>query len=101
MYINNLCIFIAEFLKTISEGFEKMWGATVNSKHDSQCTYHVTLRRVRVNRCCSGKAISITYSECVFVASSIQYAMRMRHVFFCCLPNSPSIFPHYVIQSMT
>ena len=32
------------------------------------------------NRCCIGKAISIAYSECVFVALFIQHAMRMRPV---------------------
>jgi len=30
------------------------------------------------NHCYRGKVISITYSECVFVALVIQHAMRMR-----------------------
>jgi len=32
------------------------------------------------NHCCSGKAVRITYSESVFVASDIQHATRMRRV---------------------
>jgi hypothetical protein len=32
------------------------------------------------NRCCRGKAISITYSECVSVALVIQHAKRMRSI---------------------
>jgi hypothetical protein len=34
------------------------------------------------NHCCSGKAISITHSECVFVALGIQHAMRMHYFRF-------------------
>jgi len=33
-----------------------------------------------VNHCCNGKALSITYSECSFVALGIQHAMRVRHI---------------------
>jgi hypothetical protein len=32
------------------------------------------------NHCCRGKAISITYSECVSVALLIQYAMCLRYI---------------------
>ena len=35
------------------------------------------------NYCCGGKAISITYSECGFIALVIQHAMRMRHIVIC------------------
>jgi hypothetical protein len=45
-----------------------------------------------VNQCCSGKAISITYHECVFVALGIQLAMRMRHIAICDLPGSTASY---------
>jgi len=36
------------------------------TKEDMQCTYNVNNEARSYNRCCSGKAISITYySECV------------------------------------
>jgi hypothetical protein len=44
------------------------------------------------NHCCCGKAISITYSEGVFVASLIQQAMRMRHIVVCDLTHSTTFF---------
>jgi hypothetical protein len=42
--------------------------------------YNATLRRVRVTIFAFGKAISITYSERVFVALVIQRAKRMRRI---------------------
>ena len=49
------------------------------------------------NHCCSGRAISITYSECVFVALAIQHALGICHIVISSLPIS--IFPHYLIMA--
>jgi len=48
------------------------------------------------NRCCHGKAINITYSECVSVVLIIKHATWMRRIILpsvVCLPLL-CIFPH-------
>jgi len=47
------------------------------------------------NHCWSGKAICITYSECVYVALVIHNAVRMRRIVICCLPGS-TVFVYIV-----
>jgi hypothetical protein len=49
-------------------------------KPQRQFKYNVTLRGLSINHGSSEKAISITYSECVFVALVIQHAQRMRRI---------------------
>jgi len=44
------------------------------------CTYKRNIEARSCNNCCSGKAISITYSECACVPLVIQHAMRMGHI---------------------
>jgi len=54
------------------------------------------------NHCCSGKEISITYSECVFVALFIQHVMCVPLVvlsYLVCLVL-PHFFPHYFIKGI-
>jgi len=61
----------------------------VYQAQDAVC---VTLRRVRVNHCCSGQAMSIIYSETVFVALGILRAMSMRRIVICGLSGSTIFF---------
>jgi len=58
----------------------------------------VTLRHFRVTNYFHGKAVSITYSECVSVALVIQYSMRTRPIFICALSGSTKFFPLYLIN---
>jgi hypothetical protein len=44
------------------------------------------------NRCCSGKAGSITYSERVFIALGTPHVMRMVHIVICDLSGSTILF---------
>ena len=46
------------------------------------------------NYCCSGKPISVTYSECTHV----QNAMRMHPTVVCGLSGSIIFLPHYLIN---
>jgi len=56
---------------------------------------NVTMMRVRLTILCRGKTVRVTYSEYVFVALSIQHAMRMRHIVICGL-SDPDIFLHII-----
>ena len=44
------------------------------------------------NYCSSGEAISITYSECIYVALGTQREMRMRYIFICGLSGFAIFF---------
>jgi hypothetical protein len=50
---------------------------------DRQCTYNVTIRRVRATIVAVKMQMSITYCEYVFVALDVGHSMRVRHIFIC------------------
>jgi hypothetical protein len=61
--------------------------------------YKVTLRRVSCNCFYSGRVITISYSEYVFVALDMPQEMRMRHIVIYGLSGSTIFFSHYLINS--
>jgi len=63
-------------------------GRTYNTGNVRTCN----IEERSCNHCCSGKALSIRYSECVFVDLCILYAMRIRHIVTCGLHGSTIFF---------
>jgi hypothetical protein len=57
-----------------------------------QAVYVCHIEMWACNHCCSGKAISITYSECAFIALGIQQAVRMHHIVTGGLPGCTVFF---------
>ena len=67
------------------------------NKLDRKCTYKRNIEAHSRDHGCRGKAIRITYFECVFVALVIQHSKRMRRIILssvACL-----VLPHLSILS--
>jgi hypothetical protein len=62
---------IVKFIKLIERIIKEQGG---------QCTYERNTESLSSNYFCSGKAVSISYSECLSVYLLIQHAMRMRRI---------------------
>jgi hypothetical protein len=73
---------------------ENIWPKTIvrRTAQGRQCTYSLTLRSVRATIVIVEKALSVTYSDCVFVALGIRHAMRERHIVVCGLSVSAAVF---------
>ena len=67
-------------------------GEILEGGQDRKCAYCVRLRSVLATFVAVEKAISIIYSECAFVALSVQGAARMRHIVVCGLRASILFF---------
>ena len=76
-----------------------MASQTEGINQDRRYTYKRNTGARSRNHSCRGKAIRITYSECVYVALVIQHAMRMRRMIFSSV-DCPAcyIFAQYLIN---
>jgi len=68
---------------------------TACTEPERQRTYNVSIEARSLNHFCSGKAISVTYSERVLVAFGIRNAMWMCHIVICGLSVS-IVFSHVI-----
>ena len=71
---------------------------TITQLQVARSMWNVTTEARSWNRCSNGKAVSITYSDCVFVARVIQHSKRMRHVVISGLSGSTTFF-HIISQT--
>jgi hypothetical protein len=71
---------------------------------DRQCTYKHNIETRSCNHCCSGKAISITYPECVCVCVCVCVALVNRacnaHAAYCHMWPAPLYVTHYLIKNV-
>ena len=63
-------------------------------KQDRQCTCKHDIEARPRKHYCRGKAVNITYSECIFVALGIQHEKRMRRIIL-----SSLALPHFTTLS--
>jgi hypothetical protein len=74
-----------------------------NIQEASECKYKRNIEERSRNHCYRGKAVGITYSECVSVAllSSTQSACAVLHIYCYLWPiRLYHIFPHTVLDGM-
>ena len=65
-------------------------------QQDTHCTCNVNIEERSSNDSCGRQAITITCSDCVFVALDTQHAMRIRHIVIGGLFSSVKFF--YIIS---
>ena len=88
-------LWLTRLSNTCEEVLRQLLGGTKKKITRQASTYKRTIRARSCHHYCSGDAISITYSECVFVTLCIQNAMRIRYIVICGLPRS-TIFFHII-----
>jgi hypothetical protein len=101
LFTSHLCIIYLETLVIIAIVLEKdcdKYCYKNYKQQDRQCIYKRNIEARSCNHCCSGKAMSITYCKCVFVALVIQHAKCMRYVMLYLTVQFFYIFPHYFIN---
>ena len=96
-------LFIGTYLEPwVMEILKQYWEGNMQHAHSTVSNKTGNVHKCKTEGClcnhhCSEKAISITHSDCVFVALGIQQALYMCLIFMW-LAWLHSTFPHYLIN---
>ena len=76
-----LCFYFSGWLTVgIIQEFVKLWRRESTWNKTRDAIINVTMRRFCFNHFCCGKAINITYSECLSVDSVIQHLQHLHRI---------------------
>jgi hypothetical protein len=70
-------------LKCLEYVYTRIFCSLLPTLQHRQCAYEHNVEKRSCDNCCSGKAMSITYSEFAFLALGIQHVRRKRHIVIC------------------
>jgi hypothetical protein len=78
-----VCVYVLSWVIIVFASVNSKFYSCTHVEQDRQCIYKHNIDACSCDHCCRGKAVSITYFECVYAALFIQHAKCMSHTVIC------------------